>query len=77
MKWISISDKLPVADRTIVAGEFLDNDELFIDIMHLSEHTSKDSFTSGVRGLHEKRYWRVTHWLELPLHPKKNKLNNE
>ena len=70
-KWISVKDRLPDYSNSeyLVFLRSLDSDKKSIEIMHLSEYSSK-SIYEGFRNIGQVEFFKVTHWMDLPEPPK-------
>ncbi len=66
--WISVDDRLPDDDNSLVYKVEIGGKNKWIDIMHLSEHSPKSVFT-GYRTLSNHNYCKVTHWQPFPEPP--------
>lgn len=68
MKWISVKDQLPPDESYfLVVIQIFDTHERFQDVIYVNP--LKSYLFEGFRGINDKNFRRITHWMELPSLP--------
>lgn len=68
MNWVNVNDRKPPGeDSYLVVLKLLESGKWFQDVIYINE--PRDYFFEGFRGVDDKEFRKITHWMELPEFP--------
>lgn len=72
MTWVNVNDRKPPGeDSYLVMVELLKSGKRFQQVIYINE--PKDYFFEGFRSVDDKKFRKITHWMELPKFPDEEK----